>query len=49
MIANPAAEGRDSAIMAAGRRILIMIANPGALASPAMGEPSKGRGERCSP
>jgi hypothetical protein len=49
MIAIPAAEGKDSAFMAAGRRILIMIANPGSLASPAGGEPSKWRGERCSP
>ena len=38
MIAIPAAEGRDPAIMAAGRRILIMIAMPGALTSPLMGE-----------
>jgi hypothetical protein len=38
MIANPAAEGRDSAIMAAGRRTLIMIKVPGALTSPLMGE-----------
>ena len=34
MIANPAAEGRDSAIMAAGRRTLIMTR----LTSPLMGE-----------
>ena len=38
MIAIPAAEGRDSAIMAAGRRTLIMIKVPGALTSPLMGE-----------
>jgi hypothetical protein len=36
MIVIPAAEGRDSAIMAAGRRILIMINMPGALTSPLM-------------
>jgi hypothetical protein len=36
MIVIPAAEGRDSAIMAAGRRILIMINVPGALTSPLM-------------
>ena len=34
MIAIPAAEGRDSAIMAAGRRTLIMIKVPGASPPP---------------
>jgi very-short-patch-repair endonuclease len=43
MIANPAAEGRDSAIMAAGRRTLIMINMPGALTSPLMGEVESAR------
>jgi hypothetical protein len=37
MIAIPAAEGRDSAIMAAGRRILIMINMPGALTAARLG------------
>ena len=38
MIAIPAAEGRDSAMMAAGRRILIMIKVPGPSHLPLDGE-----------